>query len=174
MKGYNTLKKYGFIFLLCILLTAFQQAIISRIVIFKSSFDLVFVFIICFSLTRDDIECVITALFLGIIKDCYFPEIFGINTVIYVASAYILSQLQKRIYKDAVIIPIVFSFIFTIFKNILYFGYLYIASIKLDFVHDVVNVMIFEALYNSIISLFIYRMVKRLNSMSIMKQEWKF
>jgi rod shape-determining protein MreD len=174
MKGYNALKKYGFIFLLCILLTAFQQAIISQIVIFNSSFDMVFVFIICFSLTRDDVECVITALILGIIKDCYFPQIFGINTVIYVSSAYILSQLQKRIYKDAVIIPVMLSFIFTLFKNVLYFGYLYIASIKLDFVQDVANVMLIEALYNSIISLFIYRFVKRLNTMNIMKQEWKF
>ena len=168
------LKRYSFIFIFSILIIVLQQALFSRVDIFNATFDLVFVFIICFSLVRGEMESVAVALFCGIIRDSFFPEVFGINTVIYLVSAYVLGQVQKKIYKDAVIIPMLSAFSLTIFKALLYFGYLYIASIKFDFRYHVVNVLLLESIYNSLISLIIYRVVKKINIMKIMQQDWRF
>lgn len=168
------MRKYIFIFLISIFIIVLQQAVFSRINISGVSFDIVFVFVICFSILLDELDCVILALICGIIRDCFFPVLFGINSIVYLIAAYVMSQIQKRIYKDALIIPMFFTFIMTIFKNIIYFSYFYIASIKFDFKGQVLDVLLLESLYNSILSIFVYRFAKNICAMKIMQREWKF
>lgn len=168
------MKKYAYIIFISLLIIAFQQALISQINLFGVAVDIVFVFIICFALLRNEIESTFLALFCGVIRDCFFPFLFGINSIVYVVSAYILSQVQKRIFKDSLIIPVFFTFIFTILKIIFYFSYFYIASIKFDFKLHVFQLLIFEPFYNSLVSLLLYRFTKNICAKDIMSDEWKF
>ncbi|SKA94540.1 rod shape-determining protein MreD [Caloramator quimbayensis] len=168
------MKKYTYIIFISLLIIALQQALISQINFFGAAVDIVFVFIISFALLRNEIESVFFALFCGVIRDCFFPFLFGINSIVYVVSAYILSQVQKRIFKDSLIIPAFFTFIFTILKIVFYFSYFYIASIKFEFRHHVFQLLILEPLYNSIVSLFLYGFTKNICLKDIMSDEWKF
>jgi rod shape-determining protein MreD len=167
-------RRYSLIFIFSVFIILLQQAVVSKLDIFGVGFDLVFVFVICFSLIRDELECVVLALLCGIIRDSFFPSIFGINTVVYLVAAYILSQMQKRIYKDAIIIPAISAFSLTVLKGLLYFAYFYIAAIKFNFVSQVVNQVLLESVYNSLLSLIVYRVVKKLSITKIMQQDWKF
>jgi rod shape-determining protein MreD len=167
-------RKYFFMFILSVLIVALQQSFVAKFNILNVGFDLVFVFIVCFSLIRNEIESVAFALICGIMRDSFFPSVFGVNTVIYLISSYILSQIEKRIYKDAIIIPMLLTFSLTILKTLLYFSYFYIASIKFDFKNHVTNVLILESIFNCMASLIVYRFVKRISLMKVMQHDWKF
>ncbi|MEG0641096.1 MAG: rod shape-determining protein MreD [Clostridium sp.] len=170
----QTYKRYGLILFLSIVLNVLQQGIFSGIQIFGVSMDIVFVVIVCYSLIREDIECVILALICGLIRDSFFQDIFGLNTIVYVLTAYILCHIEKSIYKDAILIPMISTFVFTAFKEILYYGYLYAASIRFDIVEQLMYLIPIEALQNSILSIIIFRFVSKINTLKCMHQEWKF
>lgn len=161
-------------FLFSIIIVILQQAIFSRFSLFNVTIDIAFVYIICFSLVRDEIESVIIALFTGILRDSFFPGIFGMYTVLFLITAYVACQLQKRIYKDAIIIPMLLTLAFTAVKSILFFTFFYIIGIKFDFRQHVLYVMSLEAVYNSLISIVIYNIVKRVGRTSIMHKDWRF
>jgi rod shape-determining protein MreD len=167
-------KKYGFIFLLSVILCVLQQALFSRIIILNYSFDVVFVFLICFALLMDDIDSVIFALMCGLLKDSFFPYIFGLNTILYIVSVYIITHINKRIYKNTILIPIMLSFVFTMFKGLVYYSYLYISSIKLNFLSIMANTVLYESILNAIVSIIIFGFVKKIVNIRIMQQEWKF
>jgi rod shape-determining protein MreD len=168
------IKKYGFIFLLSVILCILQQAIFSRIIILNYSFDVVFVFLICFALLMDDIDSVIFALICGLLRDSFFPYIFGLNTILFILSAYIITHINKRIYKNTILIPIMISFGFTLFKGLLYYSYLYISSIKFDFLSTVTKTVLYESILNAIVSIIIFGVVRKIVNIRIMQQEWKF
>lgn len=167
-------KKYSFIFFISIIINILQQALFSRILILNYGFDFVFVFLICFTLLNNEIESITLALFCGLIRDSFFPYIFGINSILYLISVLIITHINRRVYKNAIIIPIALTFVFSIFKGLLYFSYLYISSIKFDFLGKTVNVILYESIYNSLVSIIIYRFAKRVINLKIMKQDWKF
>lgn len=170
----HKVKKYSLIVLLPIVISILHQGLFSSFKIFGIGFDLGFVFLICYSLLREDVECIVMALILGIIRDCFFPSVFGLNTIVYVLTAYILCKLERKIYKDAILIPMISTFIFTIFKSVLYYLYLYFASVEFNFAEHILNVMPLEAILNSILSIFIFRIVSKINSFKFMQEEWKF
>ncbi|QCX32491.1 rod shape-determining protein MreD [Caloramator sp. E03] len=168
------MKKYAYIIFIAIIAIVIQQSLISSINIFGAKFDIVYVLIICFSLLRNELESVVFALICGIIRDSFFPFVFGINCIIYIITAFLLAKLQKRIYRDSLIIPVFFTFVFTILKTILYYSYFYIASIKFDFKVHVSQLIFLESVYNSIVSIFLYRITKNICLKDVMQEEWKF
>lgn len=168
------MKRVSFILLFSVFIVSLQQAVFSRISILNVSIDLAFIYIICFALVRDDIESLYVALFTGIVRDSFFPGIFGVNTVLYLVTSFVVCQVQKRIYRDSVLIPMLMTFLFTALKSLLYFMYFYIAGVKFDFREHVVSVMVFESIYNSVASIFVYSMIKRINGTSVMHKDWRF
>lgn len=167
-------KKYSFIFFLSVMICILQQAIISRIVIFNYTFDGVFVFLICFALLSNEIDSLIIALFCGLIRDSFFPYIFGLNSILYLSSVFIIVQINRRIYKSTIIIPFFITILFTVYKGLIYFSYFFISSIKFDFIGKTLNTILFETIYNSIFSILIYNLVKKIVNLKIIQHEWKF
>lgn len=168
------MKKIGVLFITSLTVVILQQAIFSSITIFGAAFDVVFVYIICLSILREDYECVGTALLTGIIRDSFFPSAFGINTVVYLLTAYSISFLGQRMYRNSVFMNAFFTFLATILKGFLYFGYLYIISIKHDFAGYTMRMIIVESVLNAIISIPMFRIVYKICSTEVMKREWKF
>lgn len=167
-------KKYSFIFFLSVMICIFQQAILSRIVILNYTFDGVFVFLICFALLSNEIDSLIIALFCGLIRDSFFPYIFGLNSILYLSTVFIIIQINKRVYKSIILLPFFITILFTIYKGLIYFSYFFISSIKFDFMSKTLNTILFESIYNSILSIVIYRLVKKIVSLKIIQREWKF
>jgi len=168
------MKRFLLLFMVSLLLVILQQSIFSGISIFGVTFDIVFVYIVCYSIVRDEVESVVVALVTGILRDAFFPAVFGMNTVLYILVAYSIGFLQKRIYKDSIVIPMFFTFAATCIKGIVYFCYFYIVSYKFNFSYHMTGVVLLESLFNSLISIIIFRMVKRMDSINVLKQEWKF
>lgn len=167
-------KKYGLIIFLSIIVSILQESVFSNIKILGVGFDLGLVFLVCYSLLGKDIECIVMGIILGLIRDSFFPNVFGLNTIVYILTAYILCKIERKIYKDAILIPMISAFLFTLFKSALYYIYLYCASIEFNFAAHVLNVIPLEAIFNSILSIFIFRIASKINSLKFMQEEWKF
>lgn len=168
------IKKCGFIFLISVLLCILQQGLFSRMKVLNVGFDAVYVFVLCFALLNNEIESLLFAFFCGLLRDSFFPYVFGINTVLYIISVFLIIQINKRVFKDTLIIQASLTFAFSIFKGLIYFAYFYIASIRFDNLEKTINVILLEALYNSIVSIIVYGFIKRINKLKIMQREWKF
>jgi rod shape-determining protein MreD len=150
------------------------MSLFSNIKIFGVVPDLVFVYIVCYSIIRNEIESVFVALFTGIIRDSFFPGVFGINTIVFILTAYLIGFVQKRIYKDSVIVPMLFTFISTYAKGLIYYSYLYLISYKFDFVKYVSEIIMLESLFNSLLSIILFKMILKYDSIKILRQDWKF
>lgn len=168
------MKKFPVLFIISILFVIIQHSIIWRFPILGYVPDIVFVYIVCFSLVRNEVESIAVALFTGIIRDSFFPGIFGISTIIYILTAYLVGIIQKRIYRDSIIVPILINFFSTYLKGFISFAYFYLLSYKYDLSKFAFEVNIVESLYNSIISIFIYKIILKYNDSKLLKQDWKF
>jgi len=168
------MKKIGVLFITSLTVVILQQAIFSNIKIFGAAFDAVFVYIICLSILREDYECVGTALLTGIIRDSFFPSAFGINTVVYLLTSYLISFLEQRMYRNSVFLNAFFTFMATVLKGLLYFGYFYIISIKHEFNGNTMRMIVIESVLNAIISIPMFRIVYKICNTEVMKREWKF
>lgn len=168
------MKKIGVLLITSLTVVILQQAVFSNITIFGTAFDAVFVYIICLSMLRENYECVGTALFTGIIRDSFFPSAFGINTVVYLLVSYSISFLEQRMYRNSAFVNAFFTFVATMFKGFLHFGYLYVISMKHDFAPYTMQMILTESVLNAIISIPMFRIVYKICNTEVMKREWKF
>jgi rod shape-determining protein MreD len=173
-KGVITVKKFPLLFLISILFIIIQHTFIWKFGILGVLPDIVFVYIVCFSLIRNEVESIAIALFTGIVRDSFFPGIFGINTIVYILTAYMVGKIQKRVYRDSIIVPLFINFGATYLKGFINFGYFYLLSYKYDFSKFVLETNIIESLYNSLISIIIYKMILKYNESKFLNQDWKF
>jgi rod shape-determining protein MreD len=169
-----TVKKYTLVFLILIGVIMLQSAVISRLRIWGVTLDLVFVFIVCYSLIKDSMESIIVATFAGLIRDAFFPGVFGMNTLIFISFSYLIGFIQRRIYRDNIVIPAFFTFISTLAMGAIYFFFMFIMSYRLEFMEIFTSVILLQAVYHSVASIFMYKILLRLNSFGVLKDNWRF
>lgn len=174
LKGANTVKKFPLLFLISIFLIILQNSIIWHFDIFGVVPDIVFIYIVCFSLMRNELESLSIAIFTGVIRDAFFPSVFGINTITYVLTAYLVGLVQKRVYKDTIIIPILVNFLSTYIIGGITLVYFYLLSYNIDFTKYLMEIGPIKSIYNSLLSIIIYKFVLKFNKSNILKQDWKF
>lgn len=168
------MKKIPILFLISILFIIVQQTFLWKLGILGAVPDIVFVYIVCFALVRNELESIIIALLTGIVRDSFFPFAFGINTIVYILTAYFVGLLQKRIYKDSAIVPMIITLVGTYLKGLISYGYFYLLSYKYDFHKLALETSIIESLYNCLISMLIFKLILKYNDSKLLKQDWKF
>ncbi len=168
------MKKIPLLFLISILFIIIQQTFLWRFSFFGAVPDIVFVYIVCFALIRNELESIVIALFTGIVRDSFFPYAFGINAIVYILTAYFVGLIQKRIYKDSILVPMFITFLGTYLKGIISYCYFYLLSYKYDFNKLAFETSVIESLYNCLISLFIFKLILKYNESKLLKQDWKF
>lgn len=167
--------KRGIVFLIIGLLALIlQNSIIMGLPIFGAKIDLVLIYIVCISMLLDKIELFFISLVIGIVKDAFFPYVFGINTIIYMLVSYIVCTIESKIYKDTIIIPMLFTFASSVFKVLISIMFLNIAGIIHLDMNKIINLSVIEIIINSIFSIIIYNLVKKLFLLDSIKKEWKF
>lgn len=168
------MKKIPLLFLISILFIIVQQTFLWKFSIFGAVPDIVFVYIVCFALVRNELESILVALFTGVVRDSFFPGVFGINTIVYILAAYFVGLIQKRIYKDSIIVPMFISFVGTYLKGMISFAFFYLLSYTFDFNRIAFETNIIESLCNSLISILIFKLILKYNDSKLLKQDWKF
>jgi len=140
-----------------------QSTVFSHLTVAGIKPDLVLVFVVLYALLHGSYEGALMGLVGGMLQDLLFGQDLGMNTLAKLVVGFVFGILEKKIYKDNVLIPMVALFIGTLLnETILYFlrffSYLIrptvgsVGSYFLAFKGVIISV----AIYNACVAPFIY------------------
>jgi len=126
--------------------------------------DLMFVLVIVFALLRGAGEGTIVGFFSGLLQDIFSVGLLGVHALIKTVTGFLCGILKERIFEEHIlfVVPLI-TLLATIAKNVLMFLVLRAFGMEPgNLLWSLKQTTIPEALYNSLLSPFIYLGVKKL------------
>ena len=121
------------------------------------------ILIVSFGFMRGEIEGGIIGFLSGFLIDCFFGQILGINALIGLITGFLCGKIFNEFYKNSIFIPFLLTLFFSIFNNILFFFFNIFLRGYPNVFTFFKRIIIPEAIYTSIISFFIYRLLFFIN-----------
>ncbi|HEY5524097.1 MAG TPA: rod shape-determining protein MreD [Clostridium sp.] len=128
-----------------------------------------FIFAIAYSIINGPKEGMIIGILSGVLQDIFFYGGFGVNTLINMLLCFIAGNIGEGVWREKSLIPTITVFIMTISKFLGVFVIFYILKIHIDVFRGVIT-----AFYNSVIMLFIYRVVFKFFNREDIRRTWRF
>ncbi|ADH60611.1 rod shape-determining protein MreD [Thermoanaerobacter mathranii subsp. mathranii str. A3] len=160
-------------YLLLALLIVLQSTLFRFIDIFGVKPDAVFMVVLSFSLLNGPWEAVYLSLFAGIIQDILFNNALGVTTFSLLIVSYLTGLLSKSVFKESSFVAFVFVFLGTLLYNLITMFSMVLMKYQFNFLLDFVNIAMIQALYNSIITVFVYKYLVSFN-IYVTKNKVKF
>lgn len=149
-----------FLFLLLLL----QSTLLGYVSIYNVKPNLLIIFVISVALLRGDKEGAIVGFITGMFIDMASGKILGFYALLGLYLGLAVGTLNKRLYRDNFLVILFFTFVSTI----LYESTVHILSTfmtgNIDIVRTLPTKILPEAIYNSMVSFFIFAIVKRMNN----------
>lgn len=140
-----------------------QTTIFNYIEIINVKPNTMIILIVSFAFMRGEIEGGLIGFISGLLIDSIFGQLLGLNAFIGLIVGFLCGKIFNEFYKDSIIIPFFLTLFFNIVHGVLFFFFN-------AFLRGYPNIFIFlkttiipEALYTSIISFFIYRILFIIN-----------
>jgi rod shape-determining protein MreD len=114
-------------------------------------------------LIKGNPEGTIAGIIGGIGEDIFSSIAFGINSMGCMITSYLIGIIEKKIYKDNIFIPGIFAFVGTIMKEMIVFLFLYLTRAQRSIAADMMDIIIPEAIYNTIMAVIFYRLFVKLS-----------
>lgn len=92
----------------------------------------------------------------GIMMDCYYPEYFGLNCLIYLFIGYLNGLFSRYFYGDDIRLPLLLVGISDFFYGFLVYMFLFLVRQRFDLGFYLINIIIPEAVYTMVVSLILY------------------
>lgn len=151
-------------FLIVLQTTVFEQFKIAGV-----KPNLVLVFVVSVALLSGNIEGAITGFFAGFALDLSGGKIIGLYSLLSMYAGFICGSLNKRIYRENILVIIFFTFIASIFYEFLVYFVNTINTISFygnfesSFLRPLLRVILPEAFYNSIIAIPIHAAMSKIS-----------
>lgn len=114
--------RYFVMTILFVISLILQSTVFSHLTVAGVKPDLVLVFLIFYALLHGPLEGALMGLVGGLLQDLLFGQYLGMNTLAKLVVGYIFGVLEKKIYKENVLIPMVAVFLGTLLnETVLYF-----------------------------------------------------
>lgn len=149
--------------LLILLLAALQNSFFEFIRVYGIKPDLAITFVICYTLIKGNPEGTIAGIIAGVLEDVFSGIPFGINSIGCMIIAYLIGSIEQKLYKDNVFVPGLFTFGGTVLKEMIALLFLYLTRAQRSFAADFFNIILPEALYNTVITIIFYRLIVKLS-----------
>ncbi|MBS4537176.1 rod shape-determining protein MreD [Clostridium sp. D2Q-11] len=101
-------------------------------------------------------------LIIGLLQDILFGNAIGVHGLIYFSIGYFIGVINPTVSKDNAISSFILTFLFTIISNIMFFFIYYFSSVNITFVEMIREIAIIEAIYNGVLSILLYKVMKKL------------
>ncbi|HHW56918.1 MAG TPA: rod shape-determining protein MreD [Clostridia bacterium] len=150
-------------YLLIILLIVLQSTLFKFIDIFGVKPDAVFILVMSFSLLNGAWEAIYLSLFAGLIQDILFNNALGVTTFSLLIVSYITGLLSKSIFRESSFVAFVFIFLGTLLYNLIAMFSMVLMKYQFNFVKDFMDIAMIQAVYNSMIVVFVYKYVVSFN-----------
>lgn len=132
------------------------------------------IILVSFAILDGSLTGAIMGLIGGFAHDIFFSDIIGVNALIYMLLGYSIGFAHEKVYRDSLIVPVIITFISTIALGILTFIYTFFARFQIEFNVIFINKLFPEAVYNSILSIFIYYWILKLHKLKFMGKKWYY
>ncbi len=120
------------------------------------------ILVICLAINGDRKKGPLIGFVIGSLQDILFGEIIGLNTLIYLLIGYLISIVNKSIFKENFVIPIVFTVCGTLMYYIMGTFFIYFFGFNTDLLTIYKDMLIIEIIYNVIIAIFIYKYIYKI------------
>ena len=163
------MKKIFITGLLIILFFILDNTLIPFLAINNYAPNILFVFIICFSIINGKWQGLWVGVFAGILQDIFYYNAFGINSLLNMLVCLVAGEIGVNIFKNKRLIPMLSTFGLSIVKG---FG-IFVILLVLGRHTDIKNVL-YCAIYEMVICLIIYKSIYKLYHKNFMRKDWKF
>ena len=149
--------------LIIFLIVLVQSTLLDYIKIYYIKPNLLIVFIISIALLRGNIEGSIIGFFIGLSQDLISGKLLGFYALLGLYLGLIIGSVNKRLYRENFLVVVFFTFISSVtYEMLVYFLSTFLNG-NMEFYYPFKNIVLPEAIYNSIISIFIYVLIIKLN-----------
>lgn len=139
-----------------------ESTILQHISLFGVVPNTSLVIIVCISILSGKKTGSVLGLILGSLQDMLFYDVIGVHALIYFIIGYTIGLTDKKVFKENLFLPFVFTALSTFAFHISYYVFMYFLSIDIDLIKFIKNVVIIESIYNSLLSIFIYKQFLKL------------
>lgn len=146
-----------------------QSTVFQHIAILGVVPNTALIIIISIALIKGEKIGGITGLLIGFLQDVFFSVTLGANAFAYFFIGYCIGKAEKKVYKEGVIIPVVFTAISTVAYYLLYYIIMYFLSHKISFSFMFRNMGIKELIYNCVLIVPIYKWFLKIFTVPSMK-----
>jgi len=163
------MKKILTLVFLCILFLILDNTLMPLLKINGAYPSLIFTFALCYSVVSSPKDAVIIGVFTGALQDLYFFNGFGINMLSNMIICVVATNIGKNIFIEKPLLPIISAFLLSIVK-----GIMVVCMFLLVKQYTNTGVIFYQAIYNLVVSIFMYKFTYKLSQKEYMKTEWKF
>lgn len=146
------------VYAICMLaIMTIQSTILDSITIYGVKPNLIIVFIVCVSLISGSIHGGVVGFILGLFQDIISGKIIGIYCLLGMFTGIFTGSVTKRLYRDNILIGVVFVFISSVlYEELVYLYGTVFFNQQVDFVNSFLRVIFPEAIYNICIAIPMY------------------
>jgi rod shape-determining protein MreD len=139
-----------------------QTTVMPHFRIMGSQPDLVLIVTITFAFLEGPAFGSATGFLGGLLQDLAVTRVVGLSALSKTMVGYMAGQLERTIFTESIFLPIISIFIATLVNETIYvgFSYLFGNQIPVRFVYS--TLVLPAALYNSILALFVFPLLRRL------------
>lgn len=149
------------IYIFCI--TLLQTNFMGFIEVYNIKPNLFIILIVSIALLRGNVEGAAVGFFTGLVQDLISGRIIGLYALLGLYIGFIMGSVNKRLYRENILISIFFTFIATIFYELVVFLTVLLSGINTDFIKALTTIILPEAIYNGVMSIPIFILSIRLN-----------
>ena len=131
--------------------------------------SLLIIFALSYSIINGYYEAILIGIFTGLLQDIYFFNGFGINALCNMCICIIAAKIGTNIFKEKSLAPVISIFILSILKGVMIFIILFILNTRINYFN-----IPFVAIYNMIITIFVYKKIYNFSVKPYMKNYWRF
>jgi rod shape-determining protein MreD len=148
-----------FIFIITIL----QCTVLDYVKIYNVKPNLMIIFIVAVALLRGNVEGSVIGFILGLLQDAVSGKILGFYSLLGLYLGLLVGSVNRRLYRENFLVIIFFTFVSSVaYESTVYFLTRVIKG-KIDYIHAFSAVILPEAIYNSVVSVFIYILVVKMS-----------
>jgi len=140
-----------------------QSTILDYIKVYNVKPNLMLIFVICIALLRGNVEGAVSGFLSGLFLDSICGKLLGLYSLLGLYLGLIIGSVNKRIYRENFLVIIFFTFISTIVYEWVVYFFSVSSKTQAEMLFSLTNIILPEAVYNSIVSILVYVLVIKLN-----------
>ena len=138
--------------------TTFQSLSIANV-----APNLLIIVVSAFGLMRGKTEGMYIGFFSGFLIDIFCGFYLGIYALLYMYVGYLTGLFQKRFYPEDIKLPLIIISASDLISNMIVYVFLFLTRSRYDFVYYLKSVIIPEFVYTTIITIFLYLLLLKIN-----------